>query len=91
MTFWYQNSNGFIIYSIPDLLTSFINKICFSSQKISSLPGFQGRRLIHEKLFTAFVDVSPEETDQKSPFEEDATVADVSKSAQPTEEVSLFF
>ncbi|CAK9311534.1 unnamed protein product [Citrullus colocynthis] len=35
----------------------------------------------------AFVDVSPEETDQKSPFEEDATVADVSKSAQPTEEL----
>lgn len=40
---------------------------------------------------TAFVDVSPEETDQKSPFKEDATDADVSKSAQPTEEVSLFF
>uniref|UniRef100_A0A0A0KR61 Uncharacterized protein n=1 Tax=Cucumis sativus TaxID=3659 RepID=A0A0A0KR61_CUCSA len=35
----------------------------------------------------AFVDVSPEETDQKSPFKEDATDADVSKSAQPTQEL----
>ncbi|XP_023550296.1 protein TIC 40, chloroplastic-like isoform X2 [Cucurbita pepo subsp. pepo] len=31
----------------------------------------------------AFVDVSPEETDQKSPFKEEATDTDVSKSAQP--------
>ncbi|XP_022992989.1 protein TIC 40, chloroplastic-like isoform X2 [Cucurbita maxima] len=30
----------------------------------------------------AFVDVSPEETDQKSPFKEEATDTDVSKSAQ---------
>ena len=42
-------------------------------------------------LFTAFVDVSPEETDQKSPFKEEATDTDVSKSAQPPVEVSFFF
>ncbi|KAG6579066.1 Protein TIC 40, chloroplastic, partial [Cucurbita argyrosperma subsp. sororia] len=34
----------------------------------------------------AFVDVSPEETDQKSPFKEEATDTDVSKSAQPSVE-----